>query len=258
MIVGNPVMFGGGGLAIKVIGGSTLPASAKENTFFVETSDAVTGYVFSFDAPENPENGLVWISMGTTGDDYPVDRDGTVLIRVGTAKQYSGGTWVDKALYCYKNGEWVQFIIWIYNNGDKFETLTGGYTFTKNSNGLYTDNSDTLGNFRLYDKGGTAARFSAAFTTNKIDVTNYSKLHASVDPEKTNTGSILIALTSLNTITANIASNSATVASKSVTTFTAGTRLEIEMDITSISGEYYPAIQSQNGAWIYVYELWFT
>ena len=58
----------GGGctsLNFKVVG-NPQPSNPKEHTIWVDTDVPISSYVFSATEPEAPEEGMVWISIGTS------------------------------------------------------------------------------------------------------------------------------------------------------------------------------------------------
>lgn len=246
-------------VGISVVGGSVRPSSPNGTTIWVDTNDTITSYVFSSQEPSNPTSGMVWLIIN---DDKWLARDNTfdissspkVTLAVGAALQYSSNAWVNKHAELYKNSSWTNIITWCYNEGEKFPIFTGGFVFTVNSNGSYTDSSATDGYFYLYDNGSSNARFATAYSADQIDCSKYGTLHARVKPSRTNTGEIIIAATSDNTITTNLRTDSKTLNYNSYTVFDANTEIEVLTLLPSSLA--YIAVQAAGGSRVYVYDIW--
>lgn len=182
--------FGGGGagLNFKVVGGATQPASATENTIWVNTDTAITSYVFSVTEPTGIP-GLVWITTGATGSvEFNAIKKNYIQIYPISAKQYISGAWVDKTAKSYQNGEWVDW--WtggLYDMGDEFTSVTGGWEVVALPWNTSTDakrlHTLTKGESNMTAKttgnGGSAIR-----TVNAINLTGYTKLKANVKTSK--------------------------------------------------------------------------
>lgn len=100
---------GGGGLNLKVVGGTTQPTNPRENTIWINTTTAITGYALSPTQPETGTEGLVWLKTADTGVEINVGRKNAVLLHLETSKVYNGQTWVLSDGYIYKSGGWAQF-----------------------------------------------------------------------------------------------------------------------------------------------------
>lgn len=119
----------GGGLNFKVVGGTSAPASPKENTIWVNTDAEITSWAFSATEPEASAAGMVWISTGKTSTaPFNALKKNNITIYPISAKQYVGGAWVDKTAKIYQNGAWADW--WdgeLYENGNQFTIITGGW-----------------------------------------------------------------------------------------------------------------------------------
>lgn len=133
-------MVGGGvGLNLKVVGGTTQPSGA-ENTIWVDTQTAISGYAFSAAEPENPADGMVWFETGTTASaPLNIDRSNTVMIYPNSCYQYVGGAWVSKTAQTYVGGAWVDWAIYILNGANVFEELTGGWNVYGSGTASFTE-----------------------------------------------------------------------------------------------------------------------
>lgn len=118
------------GLRLKVAGGSSAPANPAENTLWVNTAAAVSGWVFSAAEPESPTEGLLWIQTGTSAS-VPINihRKNTLMVYPVGCKQYVSGAWVTKTARTYQSGKWQDWSLFLYNYGEteleiSFETDT--------------------------------------------------------------------------------------------------------------------------------------
>lgn len=112
----------GGGLNFKVVGGTSTPASPKENTIWVNTSAEITSWVFSATEPEAPAAGMVWFTTDkkSTAPFNALKKNDITLFPIST-QQYVSGAWVEKTAKCYKSGEWVEVKIpgfFIFKSGE--------------------------------------------------------------------------------------------------------------------------------------------
>ena len=164
---GSPVNF-------KVVSGASAPELPMENTIWVNSDAEMTGWVFSMEAPANPEEGLVWIKVGTV-DTFAFNalrRNGIVLCPM-YAKQYIGSEWITKTARIYQNGVWAEIVtmLKLYDNGDTFDAITGGW---KNFG------SGSFGDSWLHVMVGRSYHGVQFWTMKSVDLTGYSKLNAKV------------------------------------------------------------------------------
>ena len=223
---------GGGGLNFKVVGGTSAPSSPKENTIWVNTSVAITGWVFSATAPSSPAAGLVWIPTGeSSAVDFNALKKNGIQVYPVSAKQYVGGAWVDMTAKIYQGGAWKELITYLYNKGDECTDLTGGWAATAakpSGSGstavspAVTKGTDSI-TLSMYSGYGNY-RIGYLATAKSIDLTNYSK--------------ITINVTKLSVKGEIIVSNSKTSGfSKAASMqFSVGANM---LDISSLNGKYY-------------------
>lgn len=134
--------FGGGSspLNFKVVGGTSAPASPKENTIWVNTDVPITSWIFSATEPEAPAEDMIWFTTGTASNaEFNALKKNGLMVYPVSARQYIGGAWVTKDAQIYKDGQWKNFMVYLYNNGieytnvAKFVASSDGGTFTVNS-----------------------------------------------------------------------------------------------------------------------------
>lgn len=100
---------GSGGLNFKVVGGTSAPASPKENTIWINTNTTITSYVFSATQPTGSA-GMVWIFIVTSSNaEFNALKKNGIQVCPISAKQYVGSAWVDKIAKSYQGGEWVDW-----------------------------------------------------------------------------------------------------------------------------------------------------
>lgn len=101
---------GSGGLNFTVTGGTTQPAEPRENTVWVNTGSAITGWIFAHSAPLEPAEGTVWFFLDNdTGTAFnPLKRNCIELYPAGTM-QYQGGEWAKVTAKLYQGGSWISW-----------------------------------------------------------------------------------------------------------------------------------------------------
>lgn len=159
---------GGGGLAFRVLGGTSAPSNPKPNDIWVNTNKEITSYIFSATEPEGYAEGMVWISTGTSSTvEFNALKKNGIQIYPIAAKQYTSGAWKDVTAKSYQNGAWVDW--WdgyLYDYGDKNESITGGWVGTSNAKITFNSTNMSL----------TSSGNSKVYTKNKIDLTSVKYL----------------------------------------------------------------------------------
>ena len=122
---------GGGGLNLKVVGGTTQPTNPRANTIWINTTTSITGYALSPTQPETGTEGLVWLKTADTGVEINVGRKNAVLLHLADAKLYTSGTWANVEGWVYTGASWTQFAwerLYLFKDGVDNTELTGGWT----------------------------------------------------------------------------------------------------------------------------------
>lgn len=161
---------GGSGAGLIIVGGTTRPAKPTQNMIWVNTDVEITSYVLSATEPENPVEGMVWITIGNSGGVKIVSpvSDEWITVYPLSAKQYVGGAWVDVEAKSYQGGEWVDWIMILFDNG-----AVVPWTIRSENTGTCTiDTKITI--------DALSSRVAVVYPTDKIDVTNFKKLKATV------------------------------------------------------------------------------
>lgn len=97
---------GGIGLNIKVIGGSIQPTTPMENTVWVNTSIAITGYILSPTKPEIGVEGQVWLQTSKSGVELNISKKNPILVYIVSCSLYTNGKWEDMQALIYASGAW--------------------------------------------------------------------------------------------------------------------------------------------------------
>lgn len=108
------VTSGSGGLNTKVVGGTTKPTNPRENTIWVNTSVAITGYVLSPTKPGTGTEGQVWLQTANSGVEINVGKRNAVLLHITTCNLYTGGSWQMVSASVYVSGAWTEIDTSIY------------------------------------------------------------------------------------------------------------------------------------------------
>ena len=136
--------FGGAGGAVlnfEVIGGTSQPGSAKENTIWINT-DKINNYYFSATQPENVTDYDVWISTGTSSSiEFNALKKNGIQVYPISAKQYVNGAWVDVDAMSYQDGEWVDWAVYLFKSG---KGTIVGITGTEGINAKYSYDADKI------------------------------------------------------------------------------------------------------------------
>ena len=212
----NPLNF-------KVVGGTTAPANPRENTIWVNTDTAITGWSFSATQPTASE-GVVWFNIGMASSAaFSVTKKNPVMVYPLSAKQYVGGKWMSKTAKTYQNGAWAEWAYVITSGGEVLRTMknVGDGTTTVGSNYV-----------RLETEYDDAAYYY--MTSGKHSVSDYSKMVVRFsDLSPVNDDS------EIKPFLSTTLSEDGSVAYKSVVNKSSGT---IELDISGLQGSYYLGI----------------
>nr|DAR23448.1 MAG TPA: hypothetical protein [Caudoviricetes sp.] len=229
---------GGGGINLKVVGGTTRPTNPRENTIWVNTTTAITGYVLSPTQPETGAEGLVWLKTADTGVEINVGRKNAVLLHLAMSQVYSSGSWKAVEGYVYKISAWVQFgFLALYKEGvfstDHTEKVVqGSITY-----------ADTY--YTAVTKGGSAGEAYVVFGPLSLDGCNAVTMRAKFIAPSTNTR-FAIMVAKVATATRN------NVELKTEVNITDKAENTISLDISTLgSGMWYvyAGINTGGGSW---------
>ena len=173
LIVG---MGGGASLNYKVVGGTSQPASASENTIWVNTSTSITSHIFSATQPETPSEGMVWFKIGTTSAaPFNALKKNSVMVYVDGCSQYINGAWEAKNAQIYQTG-WKALAtstITLFD-GENDVTATSGDWSRWSGKGASTIENDD-GVIKMTAPAAQAARSNGTFGhETAVDLTGYT------------------------------------------------------------------------------------
>lgn len=263
---------GSGGLNFRIVGGTSEPSNPRENLIWVNTDVKITSWVFSADEPENPESGMVWISTGSSSIvAFNALKKNGIHVYPIYAKQYIAGgatsilgegllgemvlgsttsadsQWVDKTAKTYKNGAWADWIVWIYDAGKFDSSITTSEKKTPTSARIvYGDKDITLST--------VAGRTSEVYVVvGPINIGAISKLVLEGTFVKKTTTKFTNVATIFVAESNNASYKDAVAIAKVVMkeSLDAGYQYVVELDVSSISGEYYiySGVNTQGDDW---------
>ena len=181
---------GGGGLNFKVIP-NPQPATAKENTIWVDT-DKINNYYFSATQPENMVDYDVWFQMETFSPvDFNALKKNGIQVFPGSAKQYIGGELIAKVASIYQNGEWIQFSAdryYLFKSGEGALVPLKACNETKAKISVTTDSIST-------SASANGDCYASCRTESTINLSDYSKMCITYTADTPEWGGNLIGVT---------------------------------------------------------------
>ena len=234
-------------LNFTVVGGTAQPSQAGENTIWVNTGTAITGYVFSATQPESPEAGMVWFAVSDSSSaSFSATKQNPVMVYPICAKQYVSGAWVDREAQIHQGGGWTDLAVdvCLYNTGDECNTITGGWSQT--SNGGNKPMSLSKGGSYLNitaSWSGNYTSHSTISTAKTVDVSKHTKLNVLYD-FSASAGTFVGAGTPFQDL--NIGLGTSNTSLSSYVSATRGTNQRLTLDISAQNGSFYVVIQSAN------------
>lgn len=170
----------------KIVGGTSAPSSASENTIWINTSTAITSWIFSTTQPSG-SSGMVWIKTGLYSmNAFNALKKNGIQIYPLNAYQYNGSSWVSKPIKIYQGGAWKTPEVYLYN----YDKL--GYTW------------QSVGKAISSDSGGDPV--APTVTTSSSGVMNIDHTET-YDGDRYNTGIVYITqkidFSQANTLTFN-------------------------------------------------------
>ena len=171
----------------RVVNNLTKPESEDsltQNMIWIDTDVPIGRVFFGNNKPnETFIEGDVWICTGDSScvqfNALRIGNDYMNMVYPLYAKQYISDAWVDKTAKSYQNGEWVDW--WngeLYKNGNQFEAITGGWVpgawYYQSGDSTQNGTYSLDGQMSIVASGG--AKCLSLRTTNKIDLSKYSKI----------------------------------------------------------------------------------
>lgn len=183
----------GAELNFEVVGGDSKPSNPKENTIWVTTSTAITGWGFGAltERPASPASGMVWFQTTDASNvKFNALKENALYAYPSDAYQYVNRSWVPRTAKTYQGGKWVDW--WngmLYSYGNQFEEATGGLEIKKIDN--IVGGTLTFGS-NYFTVKGTASTVSAAASPRSLSpniLSQYSSVRVNV---KSKSGSAYI------------------------------------------------------------------
>ena len=170
---------GGTSLNFKVVG-NPQPTSPKENTVWVNTDTAISGWVFSAAEPTNPVKGMVWFHTGANSS-TPINalKKNGIYVYPDACQQYINGAWVGKVALVYQNGMWLGWELYLFQNGDEKASVTGGWAaqgLTISGGSYATAPSITNDGTTILFTESAGSNGGVAYMKNKINLSGYNTL----------------------------------------------------------------------------------
>ena len=235
---------GGASLNFSVVGGSTAPASPKENTIWVKTSTSISSYIFCYSAPTGGA-GIVWIKTGTSSSaSFNALKKNQLYVYPAAVQQYVSGAWKNREASIYKNGAWVKFsteAVYIYNGSTStsysfkcdtsMKQLDTGYAgdascVVKNASNIKVTNGTK--NYAFTNMFATNT--SGAFT--KVSLANYSKIR--IKGTLSNASTDRAAVFKILSAMGDLATDNNTKSVKLT-----GSTVDMTVDVSSLTSSYY-------------------
>lgn len=171
----------GGGASVfnfKVIGGTSRPNNAKENTIWANVENFAS-YIFSAFEPKEKIPDMLWFKTSNSSNiSFNVLKKNSIILHPSACYQNIDGEWITIPAQIYQNNKWIDWTTYLYNMGDEFENLTGGWVSKalKNESGG-TAKAPTIekGNSSLSMVGNVRSG-GVVQASNKIDLTDYTTL----------------------------------------------------------------------------------
>lgn len=226
----------GGGLNFKVVGQTTQPTGA-ENLIWVNTDAVITSWAFSSTGPVSPAEGTVWFATGiesTTA--FNALKKNQLSIYPASCKQYISGAWVGKIAKTYQNGTWQEWCAYLFNEGD---TFGASWVF---ANSGYSGNTQTIGQQIVVQVEATGNGWYSplSYCTTAFDLTKYGKIQFDIERLRSAPNSSYPFIVGV--------SSTAAGTYMAQTAFTTAGRSIIDVDISALSGMFYPMFTSQGNA----------
>lgn len=162
----------GASLNFNVIGGTSQPTSASENTIWVNTDTAISGWVFSATEPTNPVAGMVWIKTAlSAANEFNALKKNNITVYPISAAQYIGGTWVNKEAKRRNGSTWqslarlpaeYQEVEYLQATGAQY--IKTGIKNNSNNRVHLKCRIDTQENIRLYGTSGAPTSYPNCFS----------------------------------------------------------------------------------------------
>lgn len=248
---------GGGGLNFAVVGGTSQPASPKDNTVWVNTPTEITDVLFSSEQPTVRTDGAalsggeIWIQTGKTSViPFNALKKSTLMVYPNVAYQYdiSSATWVRQTARSYISSTWKDWVVLYYDYGEEYVDLTGGWV----AYGM-DDKAVKYDTYIYLEVDSTGNAW--AYTNNPVDLTSISTLNFYI--KRSHEGACRIGVNAVKPTSANNPLNSMAAMTKVASYVSTVTPYSV--DVSALTGPYYlvflEAGERDGNNWDYLYKV---
>lgn len=174
------------------------------------------------------KEGEVWFPTGASSPvSFNAVKKNGLMVYPLSAKQYIGGTWVEKTAKSYQGGAWVDWTLYLFNNGDQCVSLTGGWAeVSKPSN-----TTITIGDV-LAVKSDSNGKTVSLSTVGAVDLTDAKTLWITSPGSDSGRYAGIVHLCTSKDISTSVAS----VTLGDSAGYKSGT---YSIDVSSLNGSYY-------------------
>lgn len=174
------------------------------------------------------KEGETWILTGASSPvGFNALKKNGLTVYPLSAKQYIGGTWVEKTAKSYQGGAWVDWTLYLFNNGDQCVSLTGGWAeVSKPSN-----TTITIGDV-LAVKSDSNGQTVSLSTVGAVDLTDAKTLWITSPGSDSGRYAGIVHLCTSKDISTSVAS----VTLGDSAGYKSGT---YSIDVSSLNGSYY-------------------
>lgn len=233
----------GTALNFKVVGGTTQPVSASENTIWVNTDTDISSWGFSATQPSSPSEGQVWIQTGTVSQaEFNALKKNTVQVYPIAVYQYISGAWAAKTAMTYQDGSWKDWLKYLFNRGDQCISMGGSWTGDGYSHSSTNVHDGTVGDTAI-TISGSGSSFGVIGKENSIDLSPYTTLKCECSSAS---GSNM----TLRVMSKKVISSANTLASVTLTTGT------VSLDLSTINESAYIVLWATDNANATVDAVW--
>jgi hypothetical protein len=163
-----------GGTDVYVVGGTTRPARPRNNTIWVETNTAITGWEIGYKRPEAPAEGDVFIFTNPSAAVVHLEISGVsgrarkeiVKISPAYAYQYINSVWENKNMKLYVNNGWLDAMVTLYDRGAYGVSFASGWSTGEQSDCVH-----------IATRGGMAVTSVTSTSNGTIDLTGIKTLN---------------------------------------------------------------------------------
>lgn len=166
------VTGGGAALNFKLVVSSAQPENPGENTIWVNSASEGTGWALSADAPADPAEGMVWLTVDSSAPvSLNVSKKQVLMTYLMMCHQYVNGEWVSRDAQIYQAGQWQPVGCFVVQNGVKMVDLQ-----EKGSGHTIDWDQDGWCYIQCVKSGTDPTSYVYCYTSEAIDMTDFSSI----------------------------------------------------------------------------------